>query len=158
MAVCGTKAAVLTSSGAEYSSCCVLFLFRRSRWQRCACTRAVWRKPTLRSSLTVSVALMVFELCPGKRKHDGIRSLDIFMLINATTKRLVSPYQGMLSWKGLYCSIPLSSGVTGVQGQTLESGIVTFSLLRWRTGTGVGWVKLRLSQTSKDIAIFYYQG
>lgn len=48
--------------------------------------------------------------------------------------------------------------MTGVQGQTLESGIVTFCLLQWGTGTGVGWVKLRISWTLKGIAIFYYQG
>lgn len=155
--MCGTKPVVFTSSGAEYFSCCLFLLFRRSRWRRCACTRAVWRKLTLRSSLTVSAGLMVCELCPGKRTH-RIMALDMFVLINAATKRLVSPYQGIVSWKGLYCSIPISSGVTGLQEQTLESGIVTFSLLQWGTGTGLGWVKLRISWTSKDIAIFYYWG
>lgn len=156
MAVCGTKPVVFSSSGAEYFNCCLFFLFRRSRWQRCACTRAAWRKLTSRSSLAVSAGVMLCELCPAKRTHKGIMSLDIFVPINATTKRLTSPYQGIVGWKGLYCSISWSSGVTAVHRQTLESGIITFSLLQWGTGTGVGWVKLRISWASKDIAIFYY--
>lgn len=59
--------------------------------------------------------------CPGKRTFNGIMALDIFMLINATRKKLVRLYQSIVSWKGtvLQHSLKLWSD----RGTRAESGV-----------------------------------
>lgn len=78
--------------------------------------------------------------CPGKRTHGGIVSLDVFVPINATTKRLLRPYQGVVSWK-LKHSLKLWSD----RGARADSGvwycyIFLAAVENWsRNGMGRTW-------------------